>query len=307
MDRIDVDLSTKLGPLELKNPVIAASGTFGYGREYCRFVPPDSLGGIVVKGISLKPKAGNPPPRIVETPSGMLNAIGLANIGVEAFVEEKLPWLRTLETKVFVNIYGHRLEEYRAVASALRGLEGVDALEVNVSCPNVEKGGMAFGTDPKMAARVTELVVSSTDKPVIVKLTPNVTDITEIAKAVEAAGAHGLSLINTITGMAVDVETSRPRLANVWGGLSGPAIRPVALYMVYRVVRSVKIPVIGIGGIMEARDALEFLITGARAVQIGTANFVNPRATLQIIQGLRDYCVHKGIGKLSQIIDTLET
>ncbi len=307
MDPRGVDLGTALGPLELKNPVIAASGTFGYGREYSSIVPPGSLGGIVVKGISLEPKAGNPPPRIVETPSGMLNAIGLANIGVEAFIEEKLPWLRSLDTKVFVNIYGHRLEEYRAVASAFKGLEGVDALEVNISCPNVDKGGMAFGTDPGMAARVTEAVLSSTDKPVIVKLTPNVTDITEIAKAVEAAGAHGLSLINTIAGMAVDVETRMPRLANVWGGLSGPAIRPVAVYMVYRVVRSVKIPVIGIGGILEARDALEFLISGARAVQVGTANFVNPKATLEIIQGLRDYCARKGIAKLSQIIGTLET
>jgi len=301
------DLSVSLGALELKNPVIAASGTFGYGDEYMDMVDPSLLGGIVVKGLSLKPREGNPPPRIVETPSGMLNAIGLANIGVEAFINEKLPWLRTLDTTVIANIYGHSILEYGEVASALKGADGVDALEVNISCPNVEMGGMAFGTDPKVAGEVTETVLKNTDKPVIVKLSPNVTDITEIAKTVELAGAHAISLINTLTGMSIDVESKRPRLANVSGGLSGPAIRPVAVYMVYRVARSVKVPVIGIGGIMEARDALEFMIAGAKAVQVGTANFVNPRATLDVVEGLKEYCKKKGIPKLSNIIAALET
>ncbi len=300
------DLSVDLGFLRLKNPVVAASGTFGYGREYSPIINPNLLGGLVVKGISLHPKPGNPPPRIVETPSGMLNAIGLANVGVEVFLEEKLPWLRGLDTTIIVNIYGHRLKEYGAIASALRGVDGVDALEVNISCPNVEKGGMAFGTDPLSAARVTEEVLANTDKPVIVKLTPNVTDITEIAKAVESAGAHALSLINTLTGMTIDVESRRPRLANKWGGLSGPAIRPVALYMVYRVVRSVTIPVMGIGGILEARDALEFLIAGAKAVQVGTANFVDPRATLKIVEGIREYLSRHGLGSVEELIGTLE-
>jgi dihydroorotate dehydrogenase (NAD+) catalytic subunit len=299
------DLKVTLGPLELKNPVIAASGTFGYGREYAPLADPNLLGGIVVKGISLKPRPGNRPPRIVETPAGMLNAIGLANIGVEAFLREKLPWLRTLDTAVMVNIYGHTLEEYGAVAAALKGADGIAALEVNISCPNVDQGGMAFGTDPAVSAAVTETVLRNTDKPVIVKLTPNVTDICAVARAVEAAGAHGVSLINTLTGMAVDTKTGRPVLANVFGGLSGPAVRPVALYMVYRVVQAVKIPVIGLGGIMEPDDALQFLIAGARAVQVGTANFVNPRATLDIIEGLGQYCIHNSFARIEELIGTL--
>ncbi|MBW1730985.1 MAG: dihydroorotate dehydrogenase [Deltaproteobacteria bacterium] len=305
MKTLEPDLRVKLGPMELKNPVIAASGTFGYGDEYADVVAPNLLGGIVVKGLSLAPRPGNPPPRIAETPSGMLNAIGLANIGVEAFLKEKLPWLRTLDTTVIANIYGHTVAEYGEVALALKGVDGVDAIEVNISCPNVEKGGMAFGTDPEIAAMVTEAVLKNTDKPVMVKLSPNVTDITQIARAVEGAGAHIISLINTLTGMAIDVETRRPRLANVSGGLSGPAIRPVALYMVYRVVQAVKIPVVGIGGIMEARDALEFLIAGAKAVQVGTANFVNPRATVDIVEGLKQYCIEKKIGRLEEIVATL--
>ncbi len=299
------DLKVTLGPLELKNPVIAASGTFGYGREYAELVDPNLLGGIVVKGLSLKPRLGNKPPRIVETPAGMLNAIGLANIGVEAFLKEKLPWLRTLDTAVMVNIYGHSLEEYGAVAAALKGAEGIAALEVNISCPNVDQGGMAFGTDPTVSAEVTETVLKNTDKPVIVKLTPNVTDICVVARAVENAGAHAISLINTLTGMAIDTETGRPVLANVSGGLSGPAIRPVALYMVYRVVRAVKIPVIGLGGIMEPDDALQFLMAGARAIQVGTANFVNPRATLEIIEGLRQHCINNDLGRIEELIGAL--
>lgn len=301
------DLSVELGPIKLKNPVLTASGTFGYGREYASLVDPNLLGGIVVKGLSLEPRSGNPPPRIVETPCGMLNAIGLANIGLKAFLEEKLPWLQSLETAVVVNIYGHSTDEYGELAAALSGLEGISALEVNISCPNVECGGMAFGTDPQVSARVTEKVVRNSDKPVIVKLSPNVTDITAVARAVEGGGAHALSLINTLTGMAVDIDKRRPRLANLSGGLSGPAIRPIALYMVYRVVRAVRIPVIGMGGIMDYRDALEFLIAGARAVQVGTANFANPRATLDIVDGLRRYCVEKKIGRIEEVIGTLTT
>ena len=300
------DLRTKIGPLQLKNPVITASGTYGYGREYSSIVDVNQLGGIVVKGISLKPRPGNPPPRIVETPCGMLNAIGLANVGIEAFLKEKLPWLKKLDTVVIANIYGHSIEEYGLLAAELRGVEGISAIEVNISCPNVERGGMAFGTDPGVAAQVTETVRKNTDKPTIVKLSPNVTDIREIAKAVEMAGADVLSLTNTLTGMAVDIERRRPKLANVSGGLSGPAIRPVALFMVYQVVRSVRIPVIGMGGIMNERDALEFLIAGARAVQVGTANFVDPQAPIRIIEGLKDYCRKNEIGSLEEIVGSLQ-
>ena len=300
------DLRTKIGPLQLKNPVITASGTYGYGREYSSIVDVNQLGGIVVKGISLKPRPGNPPPRIVETPCGMLNAIGLANVGIEAFLKEKLPWLKKLDTVVIANIYGHSIEEYGLLAAELRGVEGISAIEVNISCPNVERGGMAFGTDPGVAAQVTETVRKNTDKPTIVKLSPNVTDIREIAKAVEMAGADVLSLTNTLTGMAVDIERRRPKLANVSGGLSGPAIRPVALFMVYQVVRSVRVPVIGMGGIMNERDALEFLIAGARAVQVGTANFVDPQAPIRIIEGLKDYCRKNEIGSLEEIIGSLQ-
>jgi dihydroorotate dehydrogenase (NAD+) catalytic subunit len=305
MNQLEPDLGVSLGPLRLRNPVLTASGTFGYGKEYAEIVDPNLLGGIVVKGLSLEPRPGNSPPRIVETPAGMLNAIGLENVGIEAFLKEKLPWLQSLDTAVIVNIYGHSTEEYGAVAAQLKGAEGVAALEINISCPNVKMGGMAFGTDPAASAEVTETVLENSDKPVIVKLTPNVTDICAVAAAVEQAGAHAVSLINTLTGMAIDTETRRPRLGNVSGGLSGPAIRPVALYMVYRVVRAVSIPVIGIGGIMDVEDALEFLIAGARAVQVGTANFVKPRASLDIIAGLRQYCVDHDIARIEDVIGSL--
>jgi dihydroorotate dehydrogenase (NAD+) catalytic subunit len=301
------DLTTEIGPLVLQNPVIAASGTFGYGLEYEPLVDLNLLGGIVVKGLSLKPMGGNPPPRTAETPCGMLNAIGLANIGLDAFLAEKLPRLKRLKTAIIVNIYGHHMDEYGELSAALRAVDGISALEVNISCPNVECGGMVFGTDPDVSARVTEKVVKNTDKPVIVKLSPNVTDIRVIAKAVEGAGAHIISLINTVTGMAIDVETRRPKLANVFGGLSGPAIRPVAVRMVYQAAQAVKIPVIGMGGIMDYRDALEFLIAGARAVQMGTANFVNPRAMLEVVEGLRNYCEEKGIPRITEIMGSLIT
>ena len=305
MTSINSDLSVKIGTLELKNPVITASGTFGYGSEFSSLIDINKLGGIVVKGISLRPRAGNPPPRIVETHCGMLNAIGLANIGLESFLKEKLPWLQSLSTAVIVNIYGHSIEEYAAVAAGLKGVEGVSAIEINISCPNVECGGMVFGTDPKTSARVTEAVLKESDKPVIVKLSPNVTDIRAIAISVEKAGAHAISLINTLTGMAIDVEKRVPKLANITGGLSGPAIRPVALYMVYQVVKAVKIPVIGIGGIMNYWDALEFLIAGARAIQVGTANFVEPDGSLDIIEGLKRFCMDREIISIDDIIGTL--
>ena len=299
------DLRVKLGPLELKNPVMTASGTFGYGQEFDGLVDLNLLGAIIVKGLSLEPKAGNPPPRIVETPCGMLNAIGLANIGLETFMKEKLPWLQSLDTEVIVNIYGHSIDEYGKLAAALKGVHGISALEVNISCPNVECGGMVFGKDPDVSAKVTERVVNNTDKPVIVKLSPNVTDIRLVAKAVEGAGAHALSLINTLTGMAIDIESRRPKLANISGGLSGPAIRPIAVQMVYQVVKTVDIPVIGVGGIMEHTDALEFLIAGARAIEVGTANFVNPRATLDILEGISKFCEEKEIGNIDELVGSL--
>jgi dihydroorotate dehydrogenase (NAD+) catalytic subunit len=299
------DLRVKLGPLELKNPVMTASGTFGYGREFESLMDPSLLGGIVVKGLSLKPMAGNPTPRIAETPGGMLNAIGLANIGIDEFIEKKLPWLRGLNTNVVVNIYGHSIDDYEALAKVFKGVQGISALEVNISCPNVEMGGMIFGKDPAVSAKITEKVVKNTDKPVIVKLTPNVTDIRLLARAVEESGAAVISLINTLAGMAIDIERRRPKLANISGGLSGPAIKPVALYQVWQAVNTVKIPVIGIGGIMDYRDALEFLIAGAKAIQVGTASFVNPRATLEILDGLKSYCLEKGIDDINDIIGSL--
>jgi dihydroorotate dehydrogenase (NAD+) catalytic subunit len=263
------------------------------------------LGAVVVKGLSLKPRIGNPPPRIVETPSGMLNAIGLANIGLERFLKEKLPWLEKMNAVVFVNIYGHSEAEYGEVAAGLKGVAGVSGIEVNVSCPNVECGGMAFGTDPEVTARVTEQVLKNSDKPVIVKLSPNVTDIRSVARAAESAGANGLSVINTLIGMVIDVEKRVPKLANMLGGLSGPAIRPVALHKVYQVVQAVNIPVIGLGGIVNYRDALEFLIAGARAIQVGTANFMKPTACLDIIEGLRGFCEEHGIARIEDLIGTL--
>lgn len=301
------DLRTTLGPLELKNPVMTASGTFGYGSEYKSIMDPGLLGAIIVKGLSLKPMAGNPPPRIVETPGGMLNAIGLANIGIEEFLKTKLPWLRNLDTHVIVNIYGHSINEYSELAGVLKGVDGVSAVEVNISCPNVDEGGLVFGKNPEISGQVTEAVIRNTDKPVIVKLTPNVTDITVLAKAVERAGATCLSLINTLTGMAIDIDTRLPKLANITGGLSGPAIRPVAIHMVYQAAQAVKIPVIGIGGIMNYRDAIEFMIAGASAVQVGTANFINPRTSLDIIQDIEKYCLENGIDKITDIIGSMKS
>jgi dihydroorotate dehydrogenase (NAD+) catalytic subunit len=301
------DLKTKLGAIELQNPVMTASGTFGYAREFEGLVDLNRLGAIIVKGLSLQPTKGNPPPRIVETPCGMLNAIGLENVGIEAFAKHKLPFLKTLSPPVFVNIYGTSIEDYAELAARLEALEGIAGVEVNISCPNVKAGGIAFGADPDSAFRVVKAVREKTSKHLIVKLSPNVTDITVIARAAEAAGADSLSLINTITGMAVDLETRRPKIANITGGLSGPAIKPVALRMVWQVVQATQIPVIGIGGIMTAEDALEFLIAGAVAVQIGTANFVKPHATTDIIDGIEMFLAQRKIARLADIIGTLET
>ena len=297
-------MAVNLGRLKLNNPVMSASGTFGYGEEYAGYIDLNRLGAVVVKGLSLKPRLGNPPPRIMETASGMLNSIGLQNIGVDAFIEEKLPFLRKYDTAVIANIYGETYDEFKKVAKKLSSAKGVHALEVNISCPNVKKGGVCFGTDPKIAARVTRTVKDETGLPVIVKLTPNVTDIAAIAQAVEKAGADIISLINTLTGMSIDLKTRSPHLKNITGGLSGPAIKPVALRMVWQVIQKISIPVIGIGGIMTAEDALEFLILGAKAVQIGTANFVNPHATLNVIEGIKNYLIDHKIRDINDIIGT---
>jgi dihydroorotate dehydrogenase (NAD+) catalytic subunit len=301
------NLSVEIGRLRLRNPVMTASGTFGYGEEYAPYVDLSRLGAIVVKGLSLKPRMGNPPPRIVETPCGMLNAVGLQNVGVNAFIREKLPFLTQFDLPVIANIFGESVEEYVKVAEILSQASGVHALEVNISCPNVKKGGIAFGANPDMAADVTRRVKASTDLPVIVKLTPNVTDIAEIAESVEAAGADAISLINTITGMSVDIERRVPHLRNITGGLSGPAIKPVALRMVWQVIQRVSVPVIGLGGIMTARDALEFLIVGARAVQVGTAHFIHPHAAIDILEGIEDYLEQHQFDDINQLIGTLKT
>jgi len=297
-------MAVQIGNLRLKNPVMTASGTFGYGEEYSEYVDLNRLGAIVVKGLSLQPRPGNPPPRIMETTGGMLNAIGLQNIGVDVFIEEKLPFLRKYDVAVIANIYGESYAEYQKVARKLSSVKGVHALEVNVSCPNVKKGGLSFGSDPRIAALVTRKVKEETDLPVIIKLTPNVTDITAIAVAVEKAGADAVSLINTLTGMSVNLKTRIPHLKNITGGLSGPAIKPVALRMVWQVVKCVSIPVIGIGGIMNAGDALEFMVLGARAVQVGTANFVNPRATTDILEGMQEYLRYNNIKDVNEVIGT---
>ena len=300
------DLTTNIDGIKLRNPVMTASGTFGYAREFETYVNLNRLGGIIVKGLSLLPSMGNPPPRIVETACGMLNAIGLENVGIETFIKEKLPFLKRLSTPVFVNIYGRSVDEYAALAERIEGVDGIDGIEVNISCPNVKAGGVAFGVDPDAAGQVVSEVRKKTAKILIVKLSPNVTDVTSIAKRVVGEGANALSLINTITGMAIDVAKRRPVLANVTGGLSGPAIKPVALRMVWQVCQTVNVPVIGIGGITTARDALEFLIAGASAVQVGTANFINPRATMDIISGIEDYLKENDLHRLSDLIGSLE-
>jgi dihydroorotate dehydrogenase (NAD+) catalytic subunit len=300
------DLTVDIGGLQLQNPVLTASGTFGYAREFEHLVDLNRLGGIIVKGLSIAPTKGNPPPRIAETPSGMLNAIGLENVGIEAFLNEKLPFLQTLTPPLIVNIYGKLEDEYTRLAARIEEEEAIAGIEVNISCPNVKAGGMAFGVNPQAAFSVVQAVRKATSKFLIVKLSPNVTDITEIAGAVEDAGADCLSLINTLTAMAIDIETRRPLLANITGGLSGPAIKPVALRMVWQVAQVAKVPVIGIGGIVSAEDAMEFFIAGASAIQVGTANFVNPHVTTDIIDGVEKFLFERNVDRISDLIGTLE-
>ena len=294
-------MEMEIGGLKLKNPVLPASGTYGYGQEYLPFFTPDALGAVVTKGVSLEPWPGNPAPRICETPGGMLNAIGLQNPGVDHFIEEALPFLRIYQTPVIVNIVGKTIAEYAKVAEVLTDYPEVSGFELNISCPNVKEGGIAFGTIPSMAAAVTRAVRKVTPKTLIVKLSPNVTDITEIACQVEAAGADGLSVINTLLGMAIDINKRRPVLGNLVGGLSGPAIKPVALRMVWQTYQKVKIPLIGIGGISTPTDALEFIMAGATAVGVGIGTFKDPLAPIKIIEGIREFLVEEGFTSISEL------
>jgi dihydroorotate dehydrogenase (NAD+) catalytic subunit len=294
-------LSVTIRDLELKNPVMTASGTFGYGEEYAEFLDLSRLGAVVVKGLSLMPKEGNPPPRIVETASGMLNAIGLQNIGIERFIREKVPFLRTYDTKIIVNFFGDSIDEYVAAAERLSFVDGIHGLEMNISCPNKQAGWCIFGTDPRVTAQVVQAVRKATALPLIVKLSPNVTDISAIARAAVDAGADALSVINTLTGMAIDIRTRKPKLANRTGGLSGPAIKPVAIRMVYEVYKAVKVPIIGMGGIMTAEDALEFIIAGASAVAVGTANFIHPTAAVDILEGISAFLTQERIADISTL------
>jgi dihydroorotate dehydrogenase (NAD+) catalytic subunit len=304
--RSHCDMSISIGSLQLRNPVMTASGTFGYAREFESLIDLNCLGAIIVKGISLEPRPGNPPPRIIETACGMLNAIGLENVGVERFITEKLPYLQKLDSPIIVNILGDSIDDYANLAARLDKVEGFGALEVNISCPNVKKGGVAFGTDASMAAAVTNAIRQTTTLPIIVKLSPNVTDVTVIARAVENAGADAISLINTLLGMAIDIHSKKPKLANIVGGLSGPAIKPVALRMVWQTAKAVTIPVIGIGGIGTTEDALEFLIAGATAIQVGTANFYQPTATIEIVAGLEKYILDQGMDSIHNVINSLQ-
>ena len=296
-----MDLSVDLGGLRLINPVIAASGTFGYGLEYSSLVDLNGLGAFSTKGLSLKPKIGNPVPRVIETSSGMLNSIGLENIGIDAFLTEKLIQLKNIDTCIIVNFFGETSYEYVEMALALSDVERLDALEMNVSCPNIDKGGLQFSSDPSILAELVSAVRKVTKKFLIVKLSPNVTDITLLARAAENAGADALSVCNTFVGMSIDLKTRKPHLANKTGGLSGPAIKPLALNLVYKTAQMVKIPVIGIGGITSGDDAVEFLLAGAKAVQIGTANFIDPASTISVIDGIRKYCLSNGMKKLSEL------
>jgi dihydroorotate dehydrogenase (NAD+) catalytic subunit len=293
--------------VEFKNRVLVASGTFGYGDEVKDLVDVNKLGGICTKSLSWKPRDGNPPRRIVETPSGMLNSIGLANIGVHNFIREKLPYLRTLDTAIIANIAASSIEEYCDVLSLLEQQEGIDGYEINVSCPNVKEGGLNFGTDCSKTREITARLRPLTNKPLIIKLTPNVTHISEFARAVAEEGADAVSVINTLIGMAVDIGTRKPKLSTVTGGLSGPAIKPLALAKVYEVAQAVRIPIFGIGGIMMAEDAVEFLLVGATAIQVGTANFIDPAAGVKIADGLRSYTEKNGLQDVGQLVGAMES
>lgn len=301
-----VQLNTKIGSLELKNPVMTASGTFGYGTEYADFMDISRLGAIIVKGTTLNPRQGNPYPRMAETPSGMLNAVGLQNKGVDYFVDHIYPEVRKIGTAIIVNVSGSCIDDYVQTATIINTLDDIPAIELNISCPNVKQGGMAFGVNPDSAAQVVAAVRKAYDKTLIVKLSPNVTDITEIARAVEGAGADSVSLINTMLGMAIDAEKRKPILSTVTGGMSGPAVKPVALRMVWQTAKAVKIPVIGLGGICSATDAIEFLLAGASAVQIGTANFIDPSISEKVIDGIEEYLNRHGFTSVQDIIGALE-
>lgn len=297
-----VNTTVKIGGLELKNPVMTASGTFGYGLEFADFVDLNRLGGFIVKGTTLEPRQGNDYPRMAETPMGMLNAVGLQNGGVDNFINNIWPMIRHYRTNVIVNVSGACIDDYVAVCEKLSAVEGIEAIEVNISCPNVKQGGMAFGTTTGGAGSVTKAVRAAWPRTLIVKLSPNVTDITEIARAVETEGADSVSLINTMLGMAIDVERQRPVLSTITGGMSGPAVKPVAVRMVWQTARAVKIPVIGLGGIMNAADALEFIMAGATAVQIGTANFIDPAVTMKVVDGIEDYCRRHNVEDINSLI-----
>ncbi|MEA1940295.1 MAG: dihydroorotate dehydrogenase [Candidatus Caldatribacteriota bacterium] len=302
------NLEVEIAGIKLKNPVMTASGTFGYGEEFSPFIDLDKLGAMVLKGITLNPKMGNPPPRVIETPSGMLNAIGLQNVGVEALIKEKLSQLQKYHTPVIINISGDTIDEYIKIAKRLDEVsesKKIAGLEINISCPNVKKGGMLWGTNARSTYKVVNQIRKITKLPLIVKLSPNVTDIKEIAHSAEEAGADAISLINTLAGMAIDINSARPKLANIHGGLSGPAVKPVALWMVWQVYQTVKIPIIGIGGIMKAEDAIEFIIAGARAVQVGTANLVNPEAPIEVIEGIKEYLAEKQIDDINKLTGSL--
>ena len=300
------DMSVNLAGIPLRNPVMTASGTFGYGEEFSDYCDLESIGAFVTKGLSLKPRAGNPTPRIVETPGGMLNAIGLQNVGIDAFISKKVPFFRSVDTPAIANYFGNTVEEYVEMTRRLDAIPEVAALEINISCPNVKQGGIVFGTDPDCAASVVGACREATVKPLIVKLSPNVTDIVSMAKACEDAGADCLSLINTLTGMAIDLNRRRPVLANITGGFSGPAIKPIALRMVWQVARAVKVPIIGIGGIMNATDALEFILAGATAVQVGTASFISPGAAQQIAADMEAWLVANNVADIKSLIGALE-
>ena len=300
------DLKVSIGELKLKNPVLTASGTFGYGEEFADFIDLTRLGGFIVKGTTLHPREGNPYPRMAETPHGMLNAVGLQNKGVHYFVEHIYPRLKDIDTNVIVNVSGSSVEDYSETAAIINELDNIPAIELNISCPNVKHGGMTFGVHPEAAAEVVSAVRKAYHKTLIVKLTPNVTDITEIAKAVEGAGADSVSLINTMLGMAIDAEKRKPLLSTVTGGLSGPCVKPVALRMVWQVAKAVKVPVVGLGGIMNATDAIEFLLAGATAIEIGTANFVDPAITVKVVDGINEYLDRHGFKSVKDIIGALE-
>jgi dihydroorotate dehydrogenase (NAD+) catalytic subunit len=303
-----VDLRVELAGLHLNNPILVASGTFGYGVEFAEQVDLNALGGIVVKGLSAQPMEGAPAPRLCETPAGMLNAVGLQNIGVRRFIEEKLPALRAYDTAIIANVFGYTVEEYAEVINQLEQAEGLAAYELNISCPNVQKGGAEFGTSPALTREVVSAArQAARRRPLIVKLSPNVTDITELARVAADAGADALSAVNTFWGLAIDAAARRPRLGNVTGGLSGPAIKPLALRMVWQVARAVSLPVIGIGGISTGEDAVEFLLAGARAVQVGTANFVQPFAAVRIKEEVETFCRKNNIAAVSALVGTLQT